>query len=176
MDVFNLLKKDHKEVKQLFKKIGKSSDSAVKLREKTYQQIAKELNLHMSVEEQIVYPRLKEIKPLKDTIGEGFEEHHVAKQLMSEIEGLSADDEQWKAKVAVLQEIIEHHLEEEEKEIFPKAQKALGKEESNNLGKQVQQEKALIRGTSRPCRAGGMDLRVSARARLPRSGRQRSTG
>ena len=146
MDVFNLLKKDHKEVKQLFKKIEKSSDSAVKQREKTFQQIVKELDIHTQVEEQIVYPRLKEIKQFKDLIGEAYEEHHVAKQLIKEIEALSADNEQWKAKVSVLKEIIEHHVEEEEKELFPKAQKALGKDESKELGKRVEQEKQRLQG------------------------------
>lgn len=141
MDVFNLLKKDHKEVKQLFKKIEKSTDSAVKQREKTFQQIVSELERHMAVEEQLVYPRLKEIKSLKEMIGEGFEEHHVAQQLVKDIQATAPDDERWKAKVSVLKEIIEHHVQEEEKEIFPKAQKALGKEESKELGKLVEQEK-----------------------------------
>lgn len=149
MDVFNLLKKDHKEVKQLFKKIEKSSDSAVKLREKTFNQIAAELEIHTSVEEQIVYPRLKEIKQFKELIGEAYEEHHVAKQLIKEIQELSADQEQWKSKVSVLKEIIEHHVEEEEKELFPKAQRALGKEESKELGKQVQQEKSRMQDGAR---------------------------
>lgn len=149
MDVFNLLKKDHKEVRQLFKKIEKSSDSAVKQREKTFDQIVKELDMHTTVEEQIVYPRLREIKQFKDLIGEAYEEHHVAKQLIKEIQDLSADKEQWKSKVSVLKEIIGHHVEEEEKELFPKAQKALGKEESKELGKQVRQEKARMQGGTR---------------------------
>ena len=149
MDVFNLLKKDHKEVRQLFKKIEKSSDSAVKLREKTFAQIVKELDMHTAVEEQIVYPRLREIKQFKDMIGEAYEEHHVANQLIKEIQDLSADKEQWKSKVSVLKEIVEHHVQEEEKELFPKAQKALGKEESKQLGKQVQQEKARMQGSTR---------------------------
>lgn len=147
MDVFNLLKKDHKEVKQLFKKIEKSS--AVKLRQKTFDQIVTELEMHTSVEEEIVYPRLRELKQFKELIGEAYEEHHVAKQLIKEIQDLSADQEQWKSKVSVLKEIIEHHVEEEEKELFPKAQRALGKEESKELGKQVQQEKTRMQGGAR---------------------------
>lgn len=149
MDVFKLLKQDHKEVKELFKKIEKSSDSAVKSREKTFKQLAQELERHAEVEEQIVYPRLKEIKALKDIINEGVEEHLIAKQLLQEIAELSADNEQWKAKVSVLMEIIEHHVEEEEAEMFPKAQKALGKEESAALGKLVEQEKKRKQRASR---------------------------
>lgn len=148
MDVFKLLKLDHREVEKLFSKIEKSSDSAVKTREKTFMQLAQELEVHTAVEEQILYPRLREIKALKETINEAFEEHHVAKQLLAEIPKMSAEDEQWKAKVTVLKEIIEHHVEEEEKELFPKALKALGKAESAELGKLVEQEKKkMLRGS-----------------------------
>lgn len=149
MDVFTLLKRDHKEVKQLFEKIENSTSRAVKLREKTLQQLAQELEMHTSLEEEIVYPRFKEIASLKDTILEAYEEHHVATQLLQEITDMSADEEQWKAKVTVLKEMIEHHVKEEEKELFPKAQKALGKDESEALGKRIEEEKKRRQRMSR---------------------------
>lgn len=154
MDVFKLLKQDHREVEKLFGKIEKSSDSAVKTREKTFKQVAQALRAHMSVEENIVYPRLREIKVLKDTTNEAYEEHHVAKQLIEELADMSADEEQWKAKASVLKEIIEHHVEEEEKELFPKAQKALGKAESAELGKLVEQEKKKLQRDARSASNG----------------------
>ena len=148
MDVFKLLKQDHREVEQLFKKIEKSSESARKTREKTFKQLAQELTAHTAVEERIVYPRLKEIKGLKDTVNEGFEEHHVAKQLLEELNELPSDNEQWKAKLSVLKEIVQHHVQEEEKELFPKAQKALDKKESAALAERVEQEKKAMRRRS----------------------------
>lgn len=149
MDVFTLLKQDHKEVKELFEKIENSTSRAVKMREKTLQQLAQEIEIHTSVEEEIVYPRFKEIDSLKDTVLEAYEEHHVATQLLQEITELAADEEQWKAKVTVLKEMIEHHVREEEKELFPKAQKALGKEESEELGQRVEEEKKRRQRMSR---------------------------
>lgn len=149
MDVFTLLKQDHKEAKQLFEKIEQSSSRAMKLREKSMQQLAQELEMHTSVEEEIVYPRLKEIDSLKDTILEAYEEHHVATQLLQEITELSPQDEQWMAKVTVLKEMVEHHVREEEKDLFPKAQKALGKEEAAELGKRVEEEKKRRQRSSR---------------------------
>jgi hemerythrin superfamily protein len=148
MDVFKLLKQDHKEVQQLFKKIEDSSDGAIKTREKTYKELAKELAVHASLEERLVYPRLREIEALEDTVKEGIEEHHVAEQLMEEIAKMSASDEQWMAKVTVLKEMIEHHVEEEEKELFPKAMKALEKDEIEELGEIVAEEKKdMLRGS-----------------------------
>lgn len=150
MDVFKLLKEDHKEVKQLFKKIEDSSDGAIKTREKTYKELMRELMVHARVEERIVYPRLREIEKLEDTVKEGIEEHHVAEQLMEEIAQMAASDEQWMAKVSVLKEMVEHHVEEEEKELFPKASKELDKDEIEELGQVVEEEKKDMLGGSHP--------------------------
>lgn len=148
MDVFKLLKQDHQEVKQLFKKIEDSSDGAIKTREKSFKDLARELAVHASLEERIVYPRLQEIEDLEDTVKEGIEEHHVVEQLMEEIAKMSAGDEQWMAKVSVLKEMVDHHVEEEEKELFPKASKALEKDEIEELGQTVAEEKKdMLRGT-----------------------------
>jgi hemerythrin superfamily protein len=140
MDVFKLLKMDHKEAKGLFKKI--ESSSASKSREKLFQQLADALNLHTEMEEQIFYPRLREEEKLRETIGEAYEEHHVAKLLLDELLQTSIDDERWESKFTVLMEMIQHHVQEEEKELFPKAAKALGKEESKQLGQQIEAAKA----------------------------------
>lgn len=161
MDVFNLLKQDHKTAKQLFEKIEKSSSRATKLREKTMQQLAQELDMHTRMEEEIFYPRLKEFDDFKDTILEAYEEHHVATQLLQEIAELSPQEEQWKAKVTVLKEMIEHHVREEEKELFPKAQKALGKAEAAELGKRIEEAK-----NRRPRAARGTPKAAASQLRM----------
>lgn len=158
MDVFKLLKQDHKEAKALFKKIEKASE---KTREKLFQKLAQELTLHTQVEEEIFYPRLREEEKLRELIGEAYEEHHVAKILIQEISSLSPEDERWEAKVSVLQEMIEHHVQEEEKELFPKAAKALGKEESKELGQQVEAAKKSAKRNTRQ-QAKAAEMRASA--------------
>lgn len=139
MDVFKLLKQDHKTVKKLFKQLESSRPS--KAREKGLQQLQQEIALHTEVEENIVYPRLREEKKLRETINEAYEEHHMATMLLDELMQTPIEDERWDAKLSVLKEMIEHHVQEEEKELFPKASKALGKEEAKSLGKQVEEAK-----------------------------------
>lgn len=139
MDVFRLLKQDHKEVRALFKQLHGSKPS--KGREKAMQQLYQALSVHTEVEEQLVYPRLREEKKLAEAVGEAFEEHHVAKLLLEELAQASLDDARWDAKLSVLKELVEHHVSEEELEVFPKAAKALGKDEARTLGRQVEEAK-----------------------------------
>lgn len=147
MDVFKLLKQDHDEVAKLFKKLEESSERAVKTREKTFKELAKELTVHTQVEEEIFYPRLREEDSLRELINEAVEEHHVADQLLEELSGMATDDEQWEAKLKVLKEVIEHHVEEEEKELFPKAAKVIDKDESAEMGQTITEEKEeMLRG------------------------------
>ena len=139
MDVFRLLKQDHKEAKALFKKLESSRPS--KAREKGLQQLHQALTLHTEAEEQIFYPRLREEKKLRDTINEAYEEHHVATLLLEELVQTSMDDERWEAKLTVLKEMVEHHVQEEEKELFPKANRALKKNEAKEMGQRVEEWK-----------------------------------
>lgn len=141
MDVFRLLKRDHKEVKAIFKKLEKTSEDSQKARTKGFEQLERELSVHAELEEELFYPRLKEVKKLKDTVNEAFEEHHIAKVLLQELAETAPEDERWAAKLSVLKEMIEHHVEEEEQELFPKAARALGKDESKQLGKRIEAAK-----------------------------------
>lgn len=140
MNVFDLLKKDHRKVEDLFKKIEKAEDNT---KEKTalFKELKNELAIHMEFEEKNLYTAIKECDKTHDLTMESFEEHHVAKFLIKEIEQLSADKDEWIAKVTVLQENIEHHVEEEEGELFPKAKKVLSKEKIEALTLKYEQVK-----------------------------------
>lgn len=97
--------------------------------------------MHTQLEEEIFYPRLRDEASLRESINEAIEEHHVADQLLEEFSGLAVNDEQWDAKLAVLKEMIEHHVEEEEKELFPKAAKLIDKDEAAEMGRTIEEEK-----------------------------------
>lgn len=140
MDPFQLLKKDHRLVEDLFKKIEKSDDSK---KEELFSRLKNELATHTRIEETIFYPALKKQKEAKDTILEALEEHKGAKTLLREISQLSADDETWDAKLTVLKENIEHHVEEEEGEMFKRARGVLPKEELDDLGERMLAEKEI---------------------------------
>lgn len=122
---FTLLKKDHRKVEAIFKKLEKTTERAVKTRRRLFKKLRQELDLHTHAEEKILYPRLKKNDSMKDLTLESFEEHHVVKVLLAELENLPASDEMWLPKLVVLKENVKHHVEEEETDLFIKAQKAL---------------------------------------------------
>lgn len=138
MDAFNLLKEDHRKVEQLFEQL-ESSRGAAKLR--VFEQIKTELDLHTHIEEKIFYPALEEPRETHDLTLEAYEEHDVVKKLLREMSKAKSATEEWEAQAKVLQENVEHHVEEEEGELFPKASSALGADEIETLGEQMEAEK-----------------------------------
>lgn len=161
MDVFKLLKQDHKEVKTLFKKLESSRPS--KARAKGMQQLYQALSVHTDVEETIFYPRVREEQKLRDVVNEAYEEHHMAKLLLEELVKTSIEDERWDAKLTVLKEMIEHHVEEEEQDLFPKAARALGKEESKALGQQIEAAKKERLQEARKAKRSSGDAHAESR-------------
>ena len=141
MDVFALLKADHERVAGMLEKIAETTERAVKGREETFTRVKAELDLHTLIEEQVFYPALEEAEETRDLVLEAYEEHRLVKQLLSELEQGRKDTEEWTAKFTVLKENVEHHVEEEEGELFPKARQALSKEEIESLGEQVERAK-----------------------------------
>jgi iron-sulfur cluster repair protein YtfE (RIC family) len=141
MDAFTLLKKDHEKVSGILEKLDATTERGIKTREELFAQLKNELDIHAQIEEQILYPVLKELKETHEITLEAFEEHAVVKQLLSELETLPKDDETWGAKLTVLKENVEHHVEEEEDEMFKDARKVLGKEQLEELGARLQEAK-----------------------------------
>ena len=141
MDVFALLKADHELVAELMQKIDESTERAVKGRTETFTRLKSELDLHAMIEEEIVYPVLEDADETRDITLEAYEEHRLVKQLLTELESEPNDTEEWTAKFTVLKENVEHHVEEEEGEMFKNARQALDKEQIDSLTKQVEQAK-----------------------------------
>ena len=146
MDALKLLTADHNRVRGLFKKFQdahEEKDQASMVEAAT--KIVTELEVHAEIEEQIFYPAIREAsEELAETVAEGVEEHHVAKTLISEIKGLTPDDEAWEAKCLVLIESVEHHATEEEEEMFPEVRKALDTAAREQLGEQLEALKAQL--------------------------------
>lgn len=142
MNAFELLKKDHEKVSGIFEKLDKTTENGVKTREELFTQLKTELDIHSQIEEQMLYPLLKEAKETHDITLEAIEEHNVVKQLLAELEELPKNDETWGAKLTVLKENVEHHVEEEEEEMFKDARKVLSSDELEELGTRMQEAKA----------------------------------
>jgi len=138
MDAFNLLKADHRKVEELFSQLESASGQA-KMR--VFEQIKTELELHTHIEETIFYPALEKPKQTHDLTLEAYEEHDVVKKLLRELSRAKTPNEEWEAKAKVLQENVEHHVEEEENELFEKAEAALSEEQIEALGEEMEAEK-----------------------------------
>ena len=131
MDPFELLKADHRKVEQLFEQLESASG---KTKMQVFEQIKTELELHTHIEEKFFYPALEEPEETHDLALEAYEEHDVVKKLLRELGRAKSADDEWEAQAKVLQENVEHHVQEEENELFEKAESALGEEELEELG------------------------------------------
>ena len=149
MNAFQLLKEDHQKVSGIFQQLEPTTERAEKTRTELFAKLKEELDIHAQVEESIFYPSIKQAAETREIVLEGFEEHHVIKMLLKELETLPVDTEQWTAKLKVLKENVEHHVEEEEQEMFQKAREVLSEDDINRLGAQMEQAKEQLKQQTR---------------------------
>ena len=145
-DATTLLMKDHKDVKALFKRYQKlmKAEADGSERQELATQICQMLTVHAQIEEEIFYPAVREADVDEDMMDEAEVEHASAKDLIAQIQSMGPDDDLYDAKVTVLGEYIDHHVEEEEGEMFPKARRA--KVDMAGLMSQLQQRKTALMG------------------------------
>jgi hemerythrin-like domain-containing protein len=137
-DAIVLLKADHKEVKKVFRQFEQAGENATKRKGELVQQMIELLTVHTYIENEVMYPEVRRLVPdLEDDILESYEEHHVADVLVGELAMLEPDAERFDAKTTVLIESVEHHIEEEEGEWFPKVREALGRKQLAELGQRM---------------------------------------
>ena len=141
MDALRLLTDDHDKMRKLLDELETTTERGVKTREELFSKIKGELTIHEIIEEEIFYPALKEHPKAKDIVLEGYEEHHVVDTVMAELEDLPVDDESWGAKAKVMKENVEHHMEEEEGEMFQKARQVVDRDELEALGTRMERRK-----------------------------------
>jgi hemerythrin superfamily protein len=139
MDPVKLLTKQHREVESLFKRVEKSEEPSEC--KELMGQIQQALELHTKIEEEIFYPALRgvESKKAEEMVLEAYEEHYVVKLVLTELPKIDPEDERFHAKMTVLKELIGHHVEEEEGEMFKLAKK-IDKEELDALGERMAAE------------------------------------
>lgn len=141
MDILQLLKADHDKVKEIISTLCETSTTAIKTQIKLFNTLKDELELHEKIEETIFYPVLKKHQETKDLVLEAFEEHHVVDLILEELEKIEPKEEDWKPKLTVLKENLEHHIKEEESELFPKTKKLLDQATLNEMGQEMQKTK-----------------------------------
>ncbi len=134
MNALELLKQQHQEVKSLFARIDETDDPEEK--DELAQELSDNLAAHATIEEKLFYPAAYD-SSTKELLSEAVEEHLAAKRILADLLDLTSKDESFDAKLKVLQEEIEHHVHEEEHELFPKVRKAMAPEELEALGERL---------------------------------------
>jgi hemerythrin-like domain-containing protein len=150
MNAFQLLKNDHQIVSGLFDQIESASGQA---KTQLFTRLKSELDVHALIEEKIFYPALENKKESREITLEAYEEHKVVKDLLADLASGSSADEEWDAKLKVLRENVDHHVDEEEGELFDKANEVLSDHDLDRIGQEMEAEKARQLGQTPP-RAG----------------------
>ena len=140
MNAIQVVKKDHRTVEALFKQFERAEKAARSGEMKrVVRALVKELSVHAAVEEQLLYPTLRQAaEDVEDEVLEGLEEHHLVKLTLLELDQMGPDDERFRPKVRVLMESVRHHVHEEEEELLPRLQRAVGARELNELGDAIE--------------------------------------
>lgn len=148
MNAVELLKQDHQLVKQLLEKLTSTTERAVKTRQELLNRINLEIAIHTDLEEQIFYPAYQQAGGKEETVmmAEAKEEHRTVDALvLPDLMKTSPSSLSFSGRAKVLKELLEHHIEEEEKEMFPKAIELLGKEKLEELGAQMEARKRSLK-------------------------------
>jgi hemerythrin superfamily protein len=134
--LFESLKEDHNAVKNILGQTIEHKDTS------KFPQIRKMLEIHMEGEEKLLYPRLMEQN--EERALESYEEHHVGKLVLNELNNMSKGDEAWIPKVKVLKDVLDHHIEEEENQIFPESKKLLSAKQQDKIFTRLKQAKSVM--------------------------------
>jgi hemerythrin-like domain-containing protein len=153
VDALKLLKTDHDDVKTMLTKLEDTTERAVKTRTEMLGRLRGALSVHEKIEEEFLYPALKQFSETKDIALEAYEEHQVVDDIMADIETTSVENETWAAKLKVMKENLEHHIEEEEGEMFPEARRVMEPEDLADLGERMAARKDELEA-SLPEKAG----------------------
>jgi hemerythrin-like domain-containing protein len=151
-DAITLLKADHKDILKTFKDFEKAGENAHATKGKLVDRMIELLTVHTYIENEVMYPRVRELLPeVEDDVLESYEEHHVADLLVVELAAMKPTAERFTAKTTVLIENVRHHIEEEEQEWFPKVREGLGRKVLQNLGADmIEAKKRAPRKPSQP--------------------------
>lgn len=146
-DAVAILKEDHARVRKLLDQLAKTSQKAASKRAQLLATIEEELKTHTRIEEDVFYPAFRDAAERSEDrklYYEAVEEHHVVDLVLPELKGTDAESEQFAAKAKVLKDVVEHHAEEEETEMFPRARTLMGPEELERLGGELIKAKQAL--------------------------------
>ena len=146
-NAITMLKSDHATVKRLLRELSETTERAVKQREALVAQIERELKMHAQLEEEIFYPAFKAASrgtEAEDLFYEAAEEHHIVDMVLPALKAANPKSKEFTAKASVMKELVEHHIKEEESEMFKEARELFGDEQLRELGDMMQARRDTI--------------------------------
>jgi hemerythrin-like domain-containing protein len=160
-DAIVLLKNDHKEIRKVFRDFQKAGENANATKGRLVKKMIELLTVHTYIENEVMYPRVRELMPeVEDDVLESYEEHHVADLLVMELSMMKPSDERFTAKTTVLIENVDHHIDEEEKEWFPKVREGLSRKVMQELGADMLEAKK--RAPKKPSQPSALKKTIDA--------------
>jgi hemerythrin-like domain-containing protein len=160
-DAIVLLKNDHKEIRKVFRDFQKAGENANATKGRLVKKMIELLTVHTYIENEVMYPRVRELMPeVEDDVLESYEEHHVADVLVMELSMMKPSDERFTAKTTVLIENVDHHIDEEEKEWFPKVREGLSRKVMQELGADMLEAKK--RAPKKPSQPSALKKTIDA--------------
>lgn len=145
MNVLEFLKQDHQQAMNIMNQIETANTGGQQARTDLFNQLKSALTLHTRMEEQIFYPELENHQETRDLIREAYSEHQEVDELLAEISSLSPTSGDFNNKIAELRDSVEHHVNEEENQMFPKVQQILGQDQLNEMGRRMMEMKQGMR-------------------------------
>lgn len=145
MDLYQLLRQDHQKAKRLFERLGEVAEPATSTRERLFQELKQELERHTELEEKHFYPALERHDEIRDLVGEALEEHDEIGELIEALDQAEQDGGEWVMRFTELQEEVEFHVEEEEAELFPRAQELLEPSEAEAIAQAIARDRAAAK-------------------------------
>jgi hemerythrin superfamily protein len=142
MDIFELIKTDHRKAEEIFSAIESAKSS--KTLDKYFNQLYQELNLHARVEELTFYPTIRNHEGTEELLEEAEEEHTEVKVMLEQMKSMDSSSEEFKEKLSELKEAVQHHVQEEENEVFPQVRKLMSAEELKQLASEFQEVKNTL--------------------------------
>ncbi len=160
-DAIVLLKKEHQQIRKAFRAFEDAGERAEARKGQLVDRIIELLTIHTYLENEVMYPRVRDLLPdLEDDVLESYEEHHVADLLVLELSGMKPSDERFDAKTTVLIENVEHHMAEEEQEWFPQVREGLGRKTLQEIGAEMLEKRE--KAPRRPSQPGAVKKVVKA--------------
>jgi hypothetical protein len=150
MNIYDRIKEDHDNAREVIKQIKDTSNRAEKTRHELFDRLKLDMWVHHKVEEAVFYSHLRAGKDMHGEAMEAVNEHHTANGLFEELDTFPVNSEEWLMKFKALSELVEHHMEEEEEKFFPKAKKIIPKEVAELMGQRFDSRKRVVMAALEP--------------------------